>query len=66
VADSRTLAEGTPLIDEMPGIRRATQVGRDEIEKAIAETGGDLKAMVRRLKISRHGLQRRLRELELP
>ena len=54
------------LIDEMPGLRRATQVERDEIEAAWEHNGGDLRAMVEQLKISRHGLQRRMRELGLP
>jgi two-component system, NtrC family, nitrogen regulation response regulator GlnG len=51
------------LIERCPRIRKARDVGRDELEACRAAAGGDLDAMSARLQVSRRGLQLRMREL---
>jgi two-component system nitrogen regulation response regulator GlnG len=52
-------------MDASPEIRKARDVSADELAPLIAETGRDLDAMAARLRVSRRGLQLRLRELGL-
>ena len=51
------------LIDRCERIRRATDIEVEELTACHRRNGGDLEAMARELRVSRHGLQRRLREL---
>ncbi len=53
------------LIDRCAGIRKAADLDRAEITKALARHDGDLDAMVEELRVSRHGLQLRMTELGL-
>ena len=51
------------LIDRCPRIRRASELGREEIDAVRERHDGDLDAMAEELEVSRYGLQRRMREL---
>ena len=53
------------LVAACPHIRRAADLPRDELEEALAATGGDLDAMVDRLEVSKEALRRRLVDLGL-
>ena len=53
------------LIDRCPEIRRAAELGAEELVACRARHDGDLDAMAEELKVSRYGLQQRLRELEI-
>jgi len=53
------------LIDRCAGIRKAADLDRAEIAKALARHDGDLDAVVEELRVSRHGLQLRMTELGL-
>jgi two-component system nitrogen regulation response regulator GlnG len=53
------------LIDRTPEIRRAGDVTRGEIERAIAEVGGDADALAEHLSVSPRGLKLRMKELGL-
>ncbi|WNG30639.1 sigma-54-dependent Fis family transcriptional regulator [Cystobacter fuscus] len=53
------------LIDKSPSLRTAGDLSVEEISTCFRECGGDLDAMVRRLEVSKRGLQRRIRELGL-
>ena len=53
------------LIDRCPGIRKARDLARDELEACRAAAGGDLDAMAAQLRVSRRGLLLRMRELGL-
>ena len=53
------------LIDKSPSLRTAGDLSVEEISTCFRECGGDLDAMVRRLEVSKRGLQRRVRELGL-
>ena len=52
-------------IGETPGYRLAGQVPLAELERALAEHGGDARAAARRLKVSCSGLRARLRDSQL-
>jgi two-component system, NtrC family, nitrogen regulation response regulator GlnG len=58
---SRTSLYG--LIDRCPALRKAADLGREEIEEALSRRLGDLDAVVEDLQVSRHGLQMRMTEL---
>lgn len=51
------------LIDGCPAIRKAGDLSVAELERAHAEHGGDVSAMVAALEVSQRGLKRRLAEL---
>ncbi len=53
------------LIDRSPGIRKASELSREEIEEARVLTDGKLDAMVESLEVSERGLLRRMTELGL-
>ncbi|MBW8877826.1 MAG: sigma-54-dependent Fis family transcriptional regulator [Acidobacteria bacterium] len=53
------------LIESSPGVRKAGDLGAEEIARCWEECGGDLDAMVDRLEVSRKALARRLREMKL-
>jgi hypothetical protein len=52
-------------MEACPGIRKAGDLTREELAGVLAVTGRDLDAMSARLRVSRRGLQLRLRELGL-
>jgi two-component system, NtrC family, nitrogen regulation response regulator GlnG len=51
------------LIERCPGIRKASDLGRNEILECRIQCQGDLDAMVARLEVSRSGLLQRMRRL---
>lgn len=51
------------LIDTCPRVRKASDLGRDEIEDAHRRCGGRHGAMAERLEVSKQGLKMRLKEL---
>ncbi|MCC7534857.1 MAG: sigma-54-dependent Fis family transcriptional regulator, partial [Deltaproteobacteria bacterium] len=53
------------LIDGSASIRKASDLGKDELELALASSAGDIDAMARALRVSKRGLQLRLRKLGL-
>ncbi|MFY2557504.1 sigma 54-interacting transcriptional regulator [Corallococcus terminator] len=53
------------LIKRSPSIRLAGDLSVEEITRCFQECGGDLDEMVRRLEVSRHALNRRIKELGL-
>jgi two-component system nitrogen regulation response regulator GlnG len=53
------------LIDKSDAIRTAADLDADEIRRCHEACGGDLDAMVARLRVSRNGLRRRMRDLRL-
>ncbi|HEX3131657.1 MAG TPA: sigma-54 dependent transcriptional regulator [Thermoanaerobaculia bacterium] len=50
-------------IDRSPSIRKAVDLGREEIEASFERCGGDLDAMVEELEVSKRGLQRQMKKL---
>jgi two-component system nitrogen regulation response regulator GlnG len=50
-------------IDRSPSIRKAVDLGKDEIEASFERCGGDLDAMVEELEVSKRGLQRQMKKL---
>jgi two-component system nitrogen regulation response regulator GlnG len=52
-------------IDKSSKIRKAADLGREEIEGCHQRCGGDLDAMVEKLEVSKRGLQRRMTQLGL-
>jgi two-component system nitrogen regulation response regulator GlnG len=52
-------------IDRSPNIRKAADLGREEIEASHARCAGDLDAMVEELEVSKRGLQRQMKRLGL-
>jgi two-component system, NtrC family, nitrogen regulation response regulator GlnG len=53
------------LIDRSPGIRKAADLPRSDVESAVRRLGTDLDALAESLEVSRKGLARRLRDLGL-
>ena len=53
------------LIDRCSQLRKAAELGREEIETCLERLGGDVDAAVEALEVSRHGLLLRMRELGL-
>ena len=53
------------LIDRSSSLRTVGDLSTEEITRCFRECKGDLDAMVRRLEVSKRGLQRRIRELGL-
>jgi two-component system nitrogen regulation response regulator GlnG len=53
------------LIEKSDAIRTAADLDADEIRRCHEACGGDLDAMVARLRVSRNGLRRRMRDLRL-
>ncbi len=53
------------LIEDCPRIRKAVELGADEIAEALARCGGDVDAAACELEVSAHGLKRRITELGL-
>jgi hypothetical protein len=53
------------LIDRCPQVRKARDLGRDELLAAQVACGGDLDAMSAALEVSQRGLKLRLSELGL-
>ncbi len=60
---SRTSLYG--LIERCPSIRKASQLGRDEIAAALERAGGDADEAAAALEVSPQGLRLRIRELGL-
>ncbi|MCP4661936.1 MAG: sigma-54-dependent Fis family transcriptional regulator [bacterium] len=60
---SRTALYG--LIDKCPAVRKPADLTRREIEECRERCGGDLDRMVDELEVSRLGLERRMKQLEL-
>jgi len=60
---SRTALYG--LIDKYPTVRKPADLTRREIEECRERCGGDLDRMVEQLQVSRLGLERRMKQLEL-
>jgi DNA-binding NtrC family response regulator len=52
-------------LESCAGIRKAKELGREEILGAASATGADLTAMAERLEVSEHGLKLRMKALEL-
>jgi two-component system nitrogen regulation response regulator GlnG len=53
------------LIDACPRIRRASDLGHDEIAAAAERCGGRVDAMAEHLEVSKQGLKMRMKELGL-
>jgi two-component system nitrogen regulation response regulator GlnG len=53
------------LMERCPGLRKARDLGREELVHGLAECGGDLGVLAARLEVSPHGLKLRLKELAL-
>ncbi len=53
------------LIDKIPGLRKASELTREDIETARRGTGPSLEALADALEVSQRALRRRLRELGL-
>jgi two-component system nitrogen regulation response regulator GlnG len=51
------------MMERCPGIRKARDIGRDEIVDCYEEHAGDMAAMARALQVSERGLKLRMREL---
>lgn len=54
------------LIDKIPGLRKASELSREEVEAARARSGPSVEAMAADLEVSERALRRRLGELGLP
>jgi len=52
-------------IERMPGVRKASDVGLDELRDCLDRCGGDLDAAVEQLEVSKKGLLRRMSDLGL-
>jgi two-component system nitrogen regulation response regulator GlnG len=50
-------------IDRSPSIRKAVDLGREEIEASFERCAGDLDVMVEELEVSKRGLQRQMKKL---
>jgi two-component system, NtrC family, nitrogen regulation response regulator GlnG len=53
------------LMDKSPDLRKARDLGREELERGLAGCAGDVDALAARLEVSPHGLKLRLKELGL-
>jgi two-component system nitrogen regulation response regulator GlnG len=53
------------LVDECPRVRKASDLGREEVERVLGEMDGDVDTAAARLEVSAHGLRLRLRDLGL-
>lgn len=53
------------LMERCEGIRKARDLGREEILECRESSGGDAKLMAERLEVSERGLKLRMRELEI-
>jgi two-component system nitrogen regulation response regulator GlnG len=53
------------LIDDSPHLRKAAELGRDEIEAALGRSSGDLEVAAADLEVSLRGLKRRMTVLGL-
>jgi two-component system, NtrC family, nitrogen regulation response regulator GlnG len=53
------------LIERSPSLRTAVELSAEEITRCFQECEGDVNAMVQRLKVSKRGLERRLKALGL-
>ncbi|MEM7355169.1 MAG: sigma-54 dependent transcriptional regulator [Acidobacteriota bacterium] len=53
------------LIKKISGLRQASDLGREEIARAVARFGPSLEAVAANLEVSESALRRRLRELDL-
>lgn len=53
------------LVDACSKVRRASDLDPGDIERCYRECGGDVEQMASRLQVSKHALQRRIRELRL-
>jgi two-component system nitrogen regulation response regulator GlnG len=53
------------LIERSPSLRTAVELSAEEITRCFRECEGEVDAMVQRLKVSKRGLQRRLKALGL-
>jgi two-component system, NtrC family, nitrogen regulation response regulator GlnG len=51
------------LMDKLPGIRKAVELGQAEIQEAVDACGGNLDAMAERLEVSKRGLVQRMKQL---
>jgi len=54
------------LIDRSPSLRRAADLGPDELEESFERHDGDLESMSEQLKVSPQGIRERLREVGVP
>jgi two-component system nitrogen regulation response regulator GlnG len=52
-------------IEKSANIRKAADLGREEIERCLERCGGDLDAAVEELEVSKRGLKRRMTQLGL-
>jgi transcriptional regulator of acetoin/glycerol metabolism len=52
-------------LETCQGVRKAKDLGREEILNAARSSNGDLSAMAERLQVSEHGLKLRMRALEI-
>jgi len=53
------------LIEDSPGLRKATDLGREEIERARERVGPSIDQLAETLNVSRQGLKRRMSQLGL-
>ncbi|MCB1058471.1 MAG: sigma-54-dependent Fis family transcriptional regulator [Acidobacteria bacterium] len=53
------------LVDRHPRVRKAADLGREELARCFEACGGDVERMVDRLEVSAAGLRQRLKELGL-
>jgi two-component system nitrogen regulation response regulator GlnG len=53
------------LIDACPRIRKASDLGREEIAAAAERCGGRVEAIAEELEVSKQGLKMRMKELGL-
>ncbi len=53
------------LMEKCPGVRKAVDLTREEIEASLERHQGNLDAMVDELQVSGNGLQMRMKELEI-
>jgi DNA-binding NtrC family response regulator len=53
------------LMERCEGIRKARDLGREEILECRESSGGDQKLMAERLEVSERGLKLRMRELDI-
>jgi len=54
------------LMDKLPGIRKAADLGLDEIQAAADACEGNLDAMAAHLEVSKRGLVQRMKQLGMP
>lgn len=53
------------LVERHPQVRKAVDLGREELERCFEACGGNVEAMVDRLEVSAAGLRQRLKDLGL-